>query len=133
MRTSQHLGKMIMTAAVAIAIGTMPFVAAWGHASLVKSLPASGATLTASPAVIRAWFNDELAVKGSTLKLLDAQKKQVGPTGGVDSKVAKHDVMKLTPPKLAAGTYSVQWHAISADDGEARSGSFKFTVKAAAY
>ncbi len=133
MRTSRHLIMISITVVVAIATGTMPFVAAWGHASLVKSSPASGATLTTSPTVIRAWFNDELAVKGSTLKLLDAQKKQVGPTGGVETKIAKHDVMKLTPPKLAAGTYTVQWYAISADDGEARSGSFKFTVKAAAY
>jgi len=125
--------RLRLTIAAAVAIGATPFVAAWGHAALVKSSPTSGATLTASPPVIRAWFSEELAVKGSTLKLFDAQKKQVGPTGGVDTAVAKHDVMKLTPSKLGAGTYTVRWYAISADDGEARSGSFKFTVKVAGY
>jgi methionine-rich copper-binding protein CopC len=113
-----------------MAIGVIPFVAAWGHAELVKSLPAAGATVTTSPSVIRAWFNDELAVTGSYIELLNAQQKQLAK-GGVDPSAAKHDVMKLTPPRLAAGTYTVHWFAVSADDGATRAGSFKFTVKAA--
>jgi len=54
---------------------------------MVKSSPAAGAVLTKAPPEVRAWFNDELAVKGSTLRLYDAHNKLLG-TGGIDPKVA---------------------------------------------
>src|SRR5207245_5974157 len=108
-----------------------PVPPAWGHAALVKSSPANGAALAKAPSVIRAWFNDELAVKGSTLKLFDARQKQIA-AGGVDIGVKKHDVMKIAPPHLASGTYLVRWHAVSADDNKVEEGSFRFSVGAGA-
>ncbi|TMI91046.1 MAG: hypothetical protein E6H00_05000 [Bacillati bacterium ANGP1] len=108
-----------------------PAPPAWGHAALVKSVPANGASLTKAPPVIRAWFNDELAVKGSTLKLFDPRQKQIA-AGGVDTSVKTHDVMKIVPPHLASGTYVVRWHAISADDNNVEQGSFRFSVGAGA-
>ena len=41
-----------------------------------------------------AWFSEELAVKPSTLRLYDAHNKLLA-RGGIDPKVAKHDVMRL--------------------------------------
>src|SRR5437879_11702566 len=104
---------------------------AWSHAEMVKSSPAAGAVLTKAPPEVRAWFNDELAVKGSTLRLYDAHSKLLG-TGGVDPKVPKHDVMRIASPHLAAGPYLVRWHAISADDNKVTEGSFRFSIKGAA-
>ncbi len=119
-----------LSVAVVMALG-LGLPAAWGHATLLKSIPASGASLAQTPGVIRAWFSEPLAVKGTTLKLFDVQKKLLA-SGGVDAAVAKHDVLKLTPPHLMPGSYAVEWYVISADDGDVRRGSFKFTVKAAA-
>jgi methionine-rich copper-binding protein CopC len=126
--------KTFRIAAVCVMLGAVlsrPAPPAWGHAALVKSSPANGASLTKAPPVIRAWFSEELAVKGSTLRLFDAHQKQIA-AGGVDTGVKKHDVMKIAPPHLAPGTYVVRWHAISADDNNVAQGSFRFTVGAGA-
>ena len=104
-----------------------PATPAWSHASLVKSSPANGASLSKAPSEIRAWFSEELTVKGSTLRLYDSHQKLVA-SGGIDSAVAKHDVMRIAAPHLANGAYLVKWHAISADDNEPRDGSFKFSI-----
>ncbi len=101
---------------------------AWGHPTLVKSSPPAGAVLTQSPAEIRAWFSEELATKGNTLRLYDAHNKLMA-SGGVDPKAPEHDVLRIAPPRLGAGTYLVRWHAISADDNEVREGSFRFSIK----
>ncbi|HYM70023.1 MAG TPA: copper resistance CopC family protein [bacterium] len=101
--------------------------AAWGHASLVKSSPSNGATLSQSPSVIRAWFSEELAVQGSVIRLYDSQQKLLA-TGGVDTSISDHTVLKIAPAKLHAGSYSVAWHAVSADDKAVRQGSFRFSV-----
>jgi methionine-rich copper-binding protein CopC len=98
---------------------------------MVKSSPAAGAVLTKAPSEVRAWFDDELAVKGSTLRLYDAHSKLLG-AGGVDRKVPKHDVMRIASVHLAAGAYLVRWHAVSADDNKVTEGSFRFSIKGAA-
>lgn len=108
----------------------MPVPSAWGHAVLLKSTPEGGAELSEAPPEIRAVFSEELAVKGSVMRLFDAG-KHVLAVGGVDLKVQNHEEMRLIPPRLGPGTYEVQFYAISADDGFARSGGFKFSVRGA--
>jgi methionine-rich copper-binding protein CopC len=125
------LQALVMCALLVTLATLSPALPVWSHAALVKSSPAHGASLTKSPAVIRAWFNEELTVKGSTMRLFDAHQKQLA-TGGLDASVSKHDVMKITPPALKPGAYVVQWTAISADDNDTRKGSFKFSIGAGA-
>jgi copper resistance protein C len=126
-KTSHALAAWSLFAALATLVPANPV---WGHATLVKSSPANGASLAQSPPAIRAWFNEELAIKSSTMRLYDNHQKLVA-SGGVDSTVAKHNVMKIAPPTLAKGAYVVQWVAVSADDNETRKGSFKFSIGAA--
>jgi len=104
-----------------------PAAPAWSHALLVKSSPASGASLSKAPPEIRVWFSEELKGKGSTLLLYDSHQKLIA-SGGIDPAVAKHDVMRIAAPHLANGAYLVKWHAISADDNEPKDGSFKFSI-----
>lgn len=104
---------------------------AWSHAGLVKSSPKAGEAVGQSPAEVRAWFSEELAVKTSTLRLYDAHNKVLA-TGGVDPKVSKHNVMRLAVPHLSAGAYLVRWHAVAADDNKATDGSFRFSINGAA-
>lgn len=124
MKTSHELAAWSLFAALATLVPVNP---AWGHATLVKSSPANGASLAQSPPAIHAWFNEELAIKTSTMRLYNSHQKLVA-SGGVDSTVAKHNVMKIAPPPLAKGAYVVQWVAVSADDNETRKGSFKFSI-----
>ena len=120
------LGRVVWGLVAALAT-LAPATPAWSHASLVKSSPAGGASLSKAPSEIRAWFSEELKVKGSTLRLYDSYQKLLA-SGGTDPAVAKHDVMRIAAPRLANGAYLVKWHAISADDNEPRDGSFKFSI-----
>lgn len=124
MRSLKGLVAWGLLASLAILAPATP---AWSHASLVKSSPANGASLSKAPSEIRAWFSEGLAVKGSTLRLYDSRQKLIA-SGGIDPAVAKHDVMRIAAPHLANGAYVVKWHAISADDNEPRDGSFKFSI-----
>ena len=127
MRTVSALIAGLLTV-VSLALG--PLTSAWGHAALVKSSPANGAVLKQAPAAIQATFSEELN-KASVLRLYDAHQKLVAK-GGLDPMVSNHRVLKVVPPHLPAGTYSVEWVAISSDDGDTRKGSFKFSVATAA-
>jgi copper resistance protein C len=127
----QHMGNRIGAAgAWLIAAGLLTVLVprvVWAHAEMTKSSPQNGAILASSPAVIHAWFSEELADKGNTLRLYDARNKLLA-TGSLDPKVPKHQGLTLIPPHLASGTYLVRWHVIAADDNAVTQGYFKFSV-----
>ena len=100
------------------------------HATLVKSSPAADAVLTQQPSAIQAWYSEEVAVKGSFIRLYDSADKLLA-SGGVDLTDHHHESMKLTPPLLSPGTYTIKWHAISADDNHVTQDEFRFTVQSA--
>jgi len=121
---------LLAAVVVAVPAGLAPLSPAWAHAAMVKSSPANGAALKQAPKVIQATFSEELD-KASVMRLYDAHQKMLAK-GGLDMSVAGHRVLKIMPPALTAGSYSVQWVAISSDDGAVEKGSFKFSVAAAA-
>jgi copper transport protein len=108
-----------------------PVLPTQAHATLVKSSPAAGAALSESPAAIQAWFSEEVAVKGSVMRLYDGADKVLA-AGGVDLNDKAHESMKVIPPLLTPGAYQVRWHAISADDNHVTEDVFRFSVKSAA-
>jgi methionine-rich copper-binding protein CopC len=105
-----------------------PALPAWAHANLVRSFPAGDAVVTEPPPLIQAWFSEEVAVKGSVMRLYDSGNKVLA-AGGVDLKDRDHESMKITPPLLAPGAYQVRWHAISADDNHVTEDVFRFSVR----
>jgi methionine-rich copper-binding protein CopC len=107
-----------------------PVLPVWAHANLVRSSPAAAAVVTESPPLIQAWFSEEVAVKGSVMRLYDSGDKVLA-AGGVDLKDKDHESMKITPPLLAPGAYKVRWHAISADDNHVTEDVFGFSVRLA--
>jgi methionine-rich copper-binding protein CopC len=109
------------------------FAAAVGlaHAPMTKSVPPNNAVLGASPAVIRAWFGDEVTASGSRLRLYDAHDTLLA-AGGRDPKDSSHMVLALVPPPLKPGGYLVRWHVVDANDNHVTEGYFRFTVRGAA-
>ncbi|HET8999907.1 MAG TPA: copper resistance CopC family protein [bacterium] len=107
-----------------------PVLPVWAHANLVRSSPAADAVLTGSPPLIQAWFSEEVAVKGSVMRLYDGADKVLA-AGGVDLKDTDHESMRITPPRLAPGAYQVRWHAISADDNHVTEDVFRFSIRPA--
>jgi methionine-rich copper-binding protein CopC len=101
---------------------------ALAHAHLQSAIPAMNGTVKESPSELDLSFSEGLNVKFTGLTLTGSDKKPVS-TG--DAKLgAKDDKMLIVPlsAKLSAGTYTVEWHALSTD-GHKTNGTYSFTVK----
>jgi methionine-rich copper-binding protein CopC len=114
---------------VAVAAAFSGAAPAWARYVLpTRTDPPAGAVLSYSPSSIVAWFPEELVVGKSSLKVYDAQGKQVdNQRGGVDIVDSSHMVMQAPMPRLPKGVYTVQWTA-TLTDGEVSQGSYQFSL-----
>lgn len=103
---------------------------AFAHAHLVNALPAENASVSA-PETLRLKFSEGLELAFTGLALSGA----TGPTmatvaTGAPALAAGDDTTLVVAVKqpLAAGAYTVAWHALS-KDGHKTQGSYRFTVK----
>ncbi|HTV97339.1 MAG TPA: copper resistance CopC family protein [Steroidobacteraceae bacterium] len=94
-----------------------------GHAKLLATSPPAGARLAAAPHELTLEFNEavqlgvlKLSAGGAAIPL----KLERGAPAGREVRVAL--------PALAAGTYQVQWSALTVDDGHVVKGTFSFVV-----
>jgi methionine-rich copper-binding protein CopC len=102
-------------------------VAAWGHAVPDHSEPAVGSAVTASPPLVRIWFDSELEGEFSEIRVENSATERVDKGDGwVDKTDAK--LLEVDLPPLPAGVYRVFWTAVSRD-GHRTEGSYTFTVK----
>ena len=99
------------------------------HAYLAESIPRNGELLSQSPAQIVAYFTEELD-SNSSMAVLDENGRQVdNGDGGVDLFDPDHKSMIATlSAGLPAGQYTVEWKALSSEDGDPTDGTFVFTV-----
>lgn len=95
------------------------------HARVVGSNPAASATV-ASPSALRVTFSERVAPAFSGLSVVNAGGAAfaVATTVSQDGKT----VLGHTARPLAAGAYTLNWHAASAD-GHRMTGSIAFTVR----
>ena len=102
--------------------------AALAHPALLGGQPGPNAVVSAGPHELRLSFSEPLFVNFSGVVVLDPQGKKVKlgkpALASGDSKVL------VVPLKttLGAGTYTVQWHAGSADTHRI-TGAYRFTVR----
>lgn len=99
---------------------------AFAHAHLESATPADMATV-AAPSELDLNFSEDLNLKFTGIKVTGPAKAVV-KTG--DGKLMNANKTLTVPVsgKLAAGTYKVEWHALSTD-GHKTKGSYSFTVK----
>ncbi|CAN5368409.1 hypothetical protein BH10PSE2_BH10PSE2_03920 [soil metagenome] len=95
------------------------------HARVVASTPAASATV-ASPSAITVTFSERVAPAFSGLSVVNA----AGAAFAVSTTVSEDGktVSGRTARPLAAGAYTVNWHAASAD-GHRMTGAIAFTVR----
>lgn len=117
---------MRVAAAIAglLAVVALPVIVL-AHASLVSSDPPVGGTLPLTPYPLKATFDDELTPNGSSIVVEDGAGSQVA-SGTVSADDAH--TMTAALPTLAAGTYTVRWTAVSADDQAIERGTYTFRV-----
>lgn len=107
-----------------LALAISPRVLA--HVFLDHSTPAVGSQLRGSPASVSLWFTEEVEPAFSSIKVLNAQGKQVD---GADTAAVPNDrtVLKVSLHRLEPGAYRVVWRVLSVDT-HVTEGSFGFTV-----
>ena len=100
---------------------------------LLKSDPPAGAVLNAPPALVHAWFNEEMQTKVSTMNVYNSAGVQVDQgDGGVDLNDAEHASMIVNlQGSLPEDVYTVRWH-VALLDGDDSEGDFQFFVGQAA-
>ncbi|MFZ0547478.1 MAG: copper resistance CopC family protein [Candidatus Promineifilaceae bacterium] len=99
------------------------------HAQLLAAVPAPGSTLTEQPEEIRLTFNEAIGPGSSVTLYAEGFQEVAGVTSAVDPDAGEQLVAAV--PRLDAGTYSVQWVALS-KDGHPAGGSYSFAVSEAA-
>lgn len=109
----------LLAASVLAILGALP---ASAHASLVRSSPESGATLTAAPPEVALTFNEEINPQFATVTVKAGD--STASTG--DPEVDGTTVYQPLDPEMTAGKYTVAYRVTSAD-GHPVSGSFDFT------
>jgi hypothetical protein len=97
---------------------------AFGHAKLLVSSPAAGAEVTGSPPSLTLTFNEN--VRLGMLKLTTAG--HAVPVA-IDPNPASARVVTVMLPRLAAGTYDVQWSALTPSDGHVVKGKYSFVIR----
>jgi copper resistance protein C len=118
--------RMIVMAAVLAGAVTLEAPGVLAHAFLDHANPAVGSTVPTAPDAVTMWFTQQLEPAFTTATVTDASGNTVdaGPAQ-VDSK--DPTVMRVVLKKLAPGTYTVSWHALSVDT-HTTTGHFTFTV-----
>jgi methionine-rich copper-binding protein CopC len=112
--------------ALAAAVGLLAG-AAQAHPKLLSATPPVSGQVSESPSEIRMSFSEGIFPKFSGVALTDTagHKIAVGPT----ATAAGDDKQMVVPlkAKLAAGVYTVAWHAVSTDTHRVQ-GHYSFTV-----
>ncbi len=104
-----------------------PVAAAYAHAQLESATPPVGGTVAAA-SEIRLHFSEGVEPRFSGVTLT-APSGAATPLGA--AKIQPGDATVLIVPiakPLAAGVYTVHWHAVSVDTHHTQ-GNFQFTVK----
>ncbi|AOI77024.1 copper homeostasis periplasmic binding protein CopC [Burkholderia sp. NRF60-BP8] len=124
--TSTISGRLAAFAAAGALFAMTP-VEASAHGKLEGAAPAAGSTVDASPDTVRLTFNEDLEPAFSSVKVSDASGNAVTQDKAkVDASNPR--VMAVAIPKLAAGAYTVQWTAMTADAHRTK-GTYTFRVK----
>jgi copper transport protein len=118
----RHVAVVVAAAALALP------AAAWGHATLLRTLPANGASVATAPREVRVVFDDVVRVGPGVAAIRNGGGSVLAGKANVAG--ARTLVVPLRPG-LRKGIYSVRWSIVS-DDGHLESGVIAFGVGTAA-
>jgi copper resistance protein C len=117
--------RIVCIAGLLVMLGVAPL--AWGHAQLLKSVPARRAVLSRPPDRVELWFNERLEAAFSHLSVWDGHGMQVDLK---DAQVGPDDLKRLSisVPSLEPGVYRVKFRVLSVD-GHVVESEFPFTIR----
>jgi copper resistance protein C len=101
---------------------------AFAHAHLEQSDPANDSTLAIVPDHFMLMFSESAHLTSLTLqKEGDSTSQRIT---GLPKDASQH--FSIPAPKLTAGTYTLKYRNVAADDNHVSAGSIRFTVSSAA-
>jgi len=117
--------RWIATVACAALIATAFAPLTTAHATLEKSSPAAGSTLTAPPPHVQLRFNEKVDLAVSMIGLSGpAGKVAIGKPSAVEPKT----LMALVTGNMVDGRHTVAWQT-AGDDGHVEKGTYTFVLK----
>lgn len=96
------------------------------HSELKKSVPAAGATIAAGPSEVRLQFSEVVEPRLSKVTVELKGKPVASEPAASDPSDKTTLIVKFAQP-LPAGSYKVNWQAVSADTHKVK-GNFTFQV-----
>lgn len=111
---------VLVIAAIFLAVST-----SLAHAKLVSSTPSAGARLTTSPTSVSLEFSVRVQSRMSSIAVTDQSGASIIVGTLVESDQGK--LISVPLPEILAGSYRVDWRALSADD-HMIDGNFEFRV-----
>ena len=120
--------RQTLKATLALVAVGLASTAAYAHADLKAAIPAANGSTKTEVKEIRLSFSEGVNPKFSGVELKDQGGKAIAVgTAAIDPKNKKELVVPLLAP-LPAGTYTVDWHAVS-DDTHRVKGQYRFKVE----
>ena len=114
----RKLASFVATICTAGVLATDVFA----HAMLERASPPVGGSVTGSPGEVRLWFSEAIERRFSGAEV-------TGPSGRIEGRASvSGNQLVIGLPRLAPGSYRVNWHVISVDTHKTE-GSFTFEVK----
>ena len=97
------------------------------HANLERSDPPNNAVLSESPRQITLWFSETVAVRFSSMRLLDMNGRAIeGLRISQDPTQPRQLIIDI--PELSQGIYSLNWKTLSTSDGHDTQGLLVFGI-----
>lgn len=114
---------------VALILGFIPTTSVFAHAEPVRVLPGDGAVLTSSPTSIEMEMSQEMARRAGAndIDVLNADGQEITAVSAVIDNADRKRLSVALPSELTAGTYTVRWKTLSAEDGDSETGETTFT------
>ncbi len=125
------LKRSIRASVLTLLVALLLTGVASAHAILVRSDPADGAVLNASPGHLRLWFSEPLLLNFTSFELIDSHGRPITLTNfHLDDQDPAEIVIDL--PGLKPDAYRLTWKTVSSDDLHTSTGSLVFGVQQAA-
>ena len=118
--------RPMLVAAASISLVMAGASQAWAHAELKQASPAVDSTVSAAPTEIKLNFSERLETAFTAVIVRNAVGKRVDKADGQIDK-ADRTVLRASLQPLSAGTYIVEWRALSTDTHRSE-GAFVFRV-----
>jgi copper resistance protein C len=96
------------------------------HAFLKDAEPAVGSTVQRSPNEVRIRFTENIEPAFSRIQVFDSSGNEVNKRD-VHLDPSDHALLRVSLPRLGAGTYKVVWRVVSVDT-HVTNGSFTFRI-----